>query len=184
MRFPIIDYYDWIPSFTYYTKRLLAIARKHGRNSRDQFRFGIYILIFSTGHYTLHKRSISLFLFTIIITPTVRTIHGTDIWLKKSLRGQSYKRWISHMCRCHISSFHRILSFDFVLVGKLRSCSSDFRSAEELLETAVTVGLVVLLLEGALVQLFQAKRADEVFGVEFAEHRGYAATCEIEFNIY
>lgn len=49
-------------------------------------------------------------------------------------------------------------------------------SAEQLLEAAVAVGLVVLLLEGAFVQLLQAERADEVLRVEFAEHRGYTAT--------
>lgn len=49
-------------------------------------------------------------------------------------------------------------------------------STEQFLEAAVTVGLVVLLLEGALVQLLQAERADEVFRVKFAKHRGYATT--------
>lgn len=49
-------------------------------------------------------------------------------------------------------------------------------STEEFLEAAVAVGLVVLLLEGALVQLLQAEGADEVLRVELAEHRGYAAT--------
>lgn len=50
--------------------------------------------------------------------------------------------------------------------------------SEELLKAAMAVRLVVLLFERALVQLFQAKRAHEVLGMEFAEHRCYAATCE------
>jgi hypothetical protein len=50
-------------------------------------------------------------------------------------------------------------------------------SAEELLEAAVAVGLVVLLLERALVKLLQAEGADEVLRVEFPEHGRYAATC-------
>lgn len=50
--------------------------------------------------------------------------------------------------------------------------------SEELLKAAMAVRLVVLLFERALVQLFQAKRTHEVLGMEFAEHRCYAATCE------
>jgi len=42
--------------------------------------------------------------------------------------------------------------------------------AEEFLEAAVAVGLVVLLLEGALVQLPQTEGAGEVLGVVLAEH--------------
>lgn len=50
-------------------------------------------------------------------------------------------------------------------------------SAEELVEAPVAVGLVVLLLEGALVELLEAERADEVLRVELPEHGGDAATC-------
>lgn len=50
--------------------------------------------------------------------------------------------------------------------------------SEELLKAAMAVRLVVLFFERALVQLFQAKRAHEVLGMEFAEHCCYAATCE------
>lgn len=48
--------------------------------------------------------------------------------------------------------------------------------SEELVEAAMAVWFVVLLLEGTLVQLLQAKRAHEVLGMEFAEHSCYAAT--------
>lgn len=41
----------------------------------------------------------------------------------------------------------------------------------------MAVGLVVLFLEGALVQLLQAKRANKVFRMELAEHSSDAATC-------
>lgn len=49
-------------------------------------------------------------------------------------------------------------------------------SAEELLKAGVAVGLVVLLLEGALVQLAEAEGTDEVLGVVLAEHGRDAAT--------
>ena len=48
-------------------------------------------------------------------------------------------------------------------------------SAEELDEAGVAVGLLVLLLEGALVELFEAEGADEVLGVELLVHGGDAA---------
>lgn len=47
--------------------------------------------------------------------------------------------------------------------------------AEELEEAALAVGLVVLLLEGALVELPEAKGAHEVLGVELLGHGGDAA---------
>lgn len=50
--------------------------------------------------------------------------------------------------------------------------------SEEFVEAAMAVRLVVLLLERALVQLFQAKRTYEVLGMEFAKHCCYAATCK------
>lgn len=50
-------------------------------------------------------------------------------------------------------------------------------SAEELVEAPVAVGLVVLLLEGALVELLEAERADKVLRVELPEHGGDATTC-------
>lgn len=46
---------------------------------------------------------------------------------------------------------------------------------EELQEAALTVGLVILLLEGALVELFEAKGAHEMLGVELLGHGGDAA---------
>lgn len=50
--------------------------------------------------------------------------------------------------------------------------------AEELQEAALTVGLVVLLLEGALVELLEAKGAHEVLGVELLGHGGDAAASD------
>lgn len=47
---------------------------------------------------------------------------------------------------------------------------------EQLVEAAVAIGLVVLLLEGALVQLLQAEGAHKVFRVELAEHGRNATT--------
>lgn len=46
---------------------------------------------------------------------------------------------------------------------------------EELQEAALTVGLVILLLEGALVELLEAKGAHEMLGVELLGHGGDAA---------
>ena len=48
-------------------------------------------------------------------------------------------------------------------------------SAEELDEAGVAVRLVILLLEGALVQLLQAERADKVLRVKLLEHGRDAA---------
>lgn len=48
-------------------------------------------------------------------------------------------------------------------------------SAKELLKAGMAVGLVILLLEGALVQLAQAEGADKVFWVVFSEHGRDAA---------
>lgn len=50
--------------------------------------------------------------------------------------------------------------------------------SEEFVKATMAVGLVILLLERALVQLFQAKCTYEVLGMEFAEHCCYAATCK------
>lgn len=47
--------------------------------------------------------------------------------------------------------------------------------AEELEEAVLTVRLVVLLLEGALVELLEAKGTDEVLRVELLGHGGDAA---------
>lgn len=49
------------------------------------------------------------------------------------------------------------------------------RLAEELEEAVLTVRLVVLLLEGALVELLEAEGTDEVLGVELLGHGGDAA---------
>lgn len=49
------------------------------------------------------------------------------------------------------------------------------RLAEELEEAVLTVRLVVLLLEGALVELLEAEGTDEVLWVEFLGHGGDAA---------
>lgn len=46
---------------------------------------------------------------------------------------------------------------------------------EELDEAALAVGLVVLLLEGALVELLEAEGADKVLRVELLAHGGDAA---------
>lgn len=48
--------------------------------------------------------------------------------------------------------------------------------AEQLVEASVAIRLVVLLLEGALVQLLQAERAHKMLRVELPEHGGYAST--------
>lgn len=45
-----------------------------------------------------------------------------------------------------------------------------FRLPEELIEAVVAVRLVVLFLEGALVELPQAERAYEVLRMELTEH--------------
>lgn len=47
--------------------------------------------------------------------------------------------------------------------------------AEELQEAALAVGLVILLLEGALVELLEAKGTDKVLRVELLGHGGDAA---------
>lgn len=47
--------------------------------------------------------------------------------------------------------------------------------AEELQEAALAVGLVVLLLEGALVELLEAEGAHKMLGVELLGHGGDAA---------
>lgn len=52
------------------------------------------------------------------------------------------------------------------------------RLAEELEEAVLTVRLVVLLLEGALVELLEAKGTDEVLWVEFLGHGGDAAASD------
>lgn len=49
------------------------------------------------------------------------------------------------------------------------------RLAEELQEAALAVGFVILLFEGALVELLQAKGAHEMLGVELLGHGGDAA---------
>lgn len=48
--------------------------------------------------------------------------------------------------------------------------------SEEFVKATVAVWLVILFLECAFVQLFQTKRAHKVLGMEFPEHRCYAAT--------
>lgn len=48
--------------------------------------------------------------------------------------------------------------------------------SEELVETTVAVWLVILFFECTFVQLLQTKRAHKVLGMEFPEHRCYAAT--------
>lgn len=49
------------------------------------------------------------------------------------------------------------------------------RLAEELQEAALAVGFVILLFEGALVELLQAKGAHEMLGMELLGHGGDAA---------
>ena len=49
--------------------------------------------------------------------------------------------------------------------------------AEQLVEALVTVGLVGLLLEGALVELLQTERAGKVFRMELLEHGCNTPTC-------
>lgn len=48
-------------------------------------------------------------------------------------------------------------------------------STEYLVEAGVAVGLILLLLERALVQLLEAEGADKVFRMEFLEHGRNAA---------
>ena len=50
-----------------------------------------------------------------------------------------------------------------------------FSSSKEPVVASVAVGFVAVLLEGSLVELLEAKRADKVFGVKLAEHGGDAA---------
>lgn len=49
-------------------------------------------------------------------------------------------------------------------------------SSEKAFETSMAVRLISLLFKGALLQLFQAIRADKVFRVKFFEHRSDATT--------
>ena len=46
------------------------------------------------------------------------------------------------------------------------------RNAEKLGEALVAVRLLVLLFEGAFVELLQAERANEMLGMEFLAHSG------------
>ena len=57
----------------------------------------------------------------------------------------------------------------------LSSCSTSSSLAEQLHEAALAVGLVVLLLEGTLVQLLQAEGTHKVFRVELLGHGRDAA---------
>lgn len=50
--------------------------------------------------------------------------------------------------------------------------------SEQFLEALMTVRLVVLLLENAFVQLFQAKSAHKMFGMKLLKHGGNASSCE------
>lgn len=61
-------------------------------------------------------------------------------------------------------------------LGHLRVVSRQ--STEELLEAAVTVGLVVLLFERAFVQLLQTECADKVLGMELSEHCRDTTSCK------
>jgi len=62
------------------------------------------------------------------------------------------------------------------LIGFIEMLPFKFRSLTvELLEAVVTVRLVVLLFERALVELLEAERADEVLGMVLAEHGSDAA---------
>lgn len=65
----------------------------------------------------------------------------------------------------------------FILLQKKVIPKNTNYLSEEFIEAAMAVRLVVLLLERALVQLFQAKRTYKMLRVEFAEHCCYAATC-------
>ena len=51
-------------------------------------------------------------------------------------------------------------------------------STEQLDKTPMAVRLVILLFKRALVELFQAESADEMFGVEFAMHGGDTTPCD------
>lgn len=55
------------------------------------------------------------------------------------------------------------------------AAANHCRLPEELIEAVMAVRLIVLLLEGALVELPEAEGADEVLRVELAEHGGDAA---------
>lgn len=48
--------------------------------------------------------------------------------------------------------------------------------SEELVETTVTVGLVVLFLKSPLIELFQTEGANEMLWMEFSKHCCYAPT--------
>jgi hypothetical protein len=47
--------------------------------------------------------------------------------------------------------------------------------AEQFLKTTVAIRLVILFLEGSLVQLLKAKRANKMLWMKLAEHRGDAS---------
>lgn len=68
----------------------------------------------------------------------------------------------------HISDFFFVVLPDIFIVLRL---------PKEFVEASVTVWFVVLFLESSLVQLFQAKRAHEMLGMEFSEHGSDATTC-------
>ena len=62
-----------------------------------------------------------------------------------------------YLCTSTLCSFSRFLSID-------------------LLEAYMTIGLIVLLLESALIQLFQTVSAHEMIRMEFLEHRRNTAS--------
>lgn len=49
---------------------------------------------------------------------------------------------------------------------------------EELDKAVVTIGLVILLFEGALVELFQAEGTDKMLWVELLSHSSDTAACD------
>lgn len=62
----------------------------------------------------------------------------------------------------------------WVLPGRAAQQHRLWPLAEEFQEAVLTVGLVVLLLEGSFVELLEAEGTDKVFRVKFLGHRGNA----------
>lgn len=82
-----------------------------------------------------------------------------------------------HLCACELFIINGDWRIEVgTLIVVLRNQSRDDILAEELIEAAVTVWLVVLLLERALVQLLQAEGAHKVLRMELLEHGRNAAS--------
>lgn len=81
------------------------------------------------------------------------------------------------------SSFHLKLFFFFlppifccVFFWSSNKKKSRHHLSEQFVETSMAVGLIVLLLERALVQCFETEGAHKMFGMEFPEHGCYATS--------